>query len=577
MTEIVELARRWVEQDPDPETKAAGALLIESGSGEVLASHFGHRLSFGTAGMRGALGPGPNRMNASMVIRVTSAVGQYVKQRVDGACERGAVIGYDGRHGSRPFADYAARVLLAEGFKVYRFDSVVPTPRLAHALHALGGAVGIMVTASHNPPQDNGYKVYWEDGAQIIPPHDQGISAILDTIDNTMDIPLDDLAQGKLDGRLLSIPDSVQNDYFESVQKLRVYSGPTPLKLVYSAMHGVGRASVERVLAEGGYANVHSVEAQAEPDPDFPTVSFPNPEEDGAMDLSLELASAIGADLILANDPDADRLCVGIPHKGGYRLLTGNEIGVLLADELLHYGHSAGDALVVTTIVSTSMLQKIAAAYGAKCAETLTGFKWLAHEGMKHQASGGHFAVGFEEAIGYSIGGLVRDKDGVSAALIFADLASRAASAGLTVEDRLNQLYRRHGLYLTTQKSFVFPGQAGKETMDRMMESLRDSTPQTLDGSAIHMVKDYGTGQSREVDTAVVGHIDLPKSNVLGFHMENGSRLMVRPSGTEPKIKFYFEICESVQDAESVDETSVRASKRLASFVQSTMAMFEQE
>jgi len=569
---INQVAQDWVDQDPDIDSKTDGQALIDLNDEAMLLSHFGTSLSFGTAGLRGALGPGPNRMNSATVIRVTSALAAYTKSTVQSDTGYIAIIGFDGRYGSKKFADYAARVLLAEGYKIYLFDDVVPTPRLAHALLEVNASIGIMVTASHNPPQDNGYKVYWGDGAQIIPPHDTEISKRVDLISDTSQVPLSDLNTARTQGRLVDVSQDIQTRYYDAVSKLRVYDGPTNLNLVYSAMHGVGRKSVERVLRENGYENINIVEAQADPDPDFPTVAFPNPEEPGAMDLSLQLANEVNADVVFANDPDADRLCVAIPVLGGYRLLTGNEIGVLLADELLRYGQYSGETLVVTTIVSTSMLQKVAAEHGARCVETLTGFKWLAHEGMKQQSRGGAFVVGFEEAIGYSVGPIVRDKDGVSAALIFADLASRSMSQGQSLENRLNDLYRAHGLYETTQRSFKFPGQSGQAIMAQMMDQLRSNPPMELDGCEVREIKDYLISETVSLESGQQTNIDLPKSNVLGFHMRNGSRLMVRPSGTEPKIKFYFEICESVADGESIDDVRQRAMEHLDRFVSTTMA-----
>jgi phosphomannomutase len=429
-----------------------------------------------------------------------------------------------------------------------------------------------MVTASHNPPQDNGYKVFWADGAQIIPPHDTGISAELDRIESTQDIALADAGNARSLGQLRGIPKGVHDRYFSAVSGLRVYDGPTDISIVYSAMHGVGRLSVEHVLRTHGYPDLHVVPEQADPDPDFPTVAFPNPEEPGAMDLSLSLAMAVSADLVFANDPDADRLCVAVPVQSGYQLLSGNEVGVLLADELLRYGPIQNDPLVVTTIVSTSMLNKVAQDHGARCVETLTGFKWLAHAGLKHEASGGTFVVGFEEAIGYSVGSVVRDKDGVSTALIFADLAARCVQNGETVQDRLDGLYRKHGLYETAQLSFKFPGESGQVVMGEMMDSLRANPPSTLDGSDVEFLRDYRSREVRNCRNNETQEMTLPSSNVLGFHMYNGSRLMVRPSGTEPKIKFYFEVCEPVVDDEDICLAKDRAQCRLRAFMDKTMS-----
>jgi phosphomannomutase len=569
---LYDSARRWIDDDPDADTQAQGEAIVTTGDEGLIRSHFGRHLSFGTAGMRGALGPGPNRMNRSMVMRVTAAVARYASQTIENACDRGAIIGFDGRYGSREFADAAAQVLVAAGFRVFLFNDVRPTPRLAHGLKTMGCSFGIMITASHNPPQDNGYKLYWDDGAQIIPPVDIAVSTELLKIHSTASIPSVDEKDARLDGRLVPVPLDVQEQYFDAVSRLRVYDQETNLSIVYSAMHGVGRASVERVLTTHGYQSVHCVAEQADPDPDFPTVAFPNPEEPGAMDLSLALARRVNADLVLANDPDADRLCVAVPHKGQYVLLSGNEVGVLLADELLTHGDFGDDPLTVTTIVSTSMLEKVAHHHGADYTETLTGFKWLAQAALQHEATGGRFVMGFEEALGYSIGPVVKDKDGISAALVFADLAARCKSEGSSVMGRLEGLYRRHGLHLTAQMSFKFPGDLGQEKMLHIMAQFRANPPQKLDESELAFRRDYQNGTTTICATNEVQQLDLPSSNVLGFHMVNGSRLMVRPSGTEPKIKFYFEVCESVHPGELIESAHTRAQSRLEYFMESAVA-----
>ncbi len=560
---LVESAQRWVSEDPDPITREAGRALLASGDADAIRAHFGQRLRFGTAGMRGAIGPGPNRMNRALVRRVTAGLGRYVLNMVPDARKRGAVIGFDGRHGSREFAADAASVLGGLGVTVYLFDTLVPTPTLAHALLELGGAVGIMVTASHNPPEDNGYKVYWGNGAQIVPPHDRGISDAVDAVGALDTVAVADHETLRETGLLKAVPAAVEAAYLTAVDGLRVYDGPTGgLDIVYTAMHGVGREMVERVLARHGYT-LHVVAAQGDPDPDFPTVSFPNPEEDGAMDLALDLARKVSADLVIANDPDADRLAVAIPTVDGYRQLTGNQVGALLADELLRYGPKAPGRLVVNTIVSSGILEVIAEAHGVDCEQTLTGFKWIANLALARDAAGGRFVMGFEEALGYTVGPVVRDKDGVSTALLFCDLAARCRAAGETVLHRLEAVARRYGVFVSCQHSLKLPGETGAAQIKGMMSRLRANPPEEIGGAAVRRIRDYQTQEARDLERGETTALQLPVSNVLAFDLA-GARVLARPSGTEPKIKFYFEVRGDIEDGESLDMAEARARRNMA-------------
>ncbi len=555
-------ATAWLADDPDARTRAQTQALLDADDVPALEGCFGGRLAFGTAGLRGALGPGPNRMNEANVRRVAAGLGAYLLAGDHGA-ERGVVIGFDGRHGSLPFAQATARVLGGLGIPSYLFDGVVPTPQLAHALVQLGCAAGVMVTASHNPPQDNGYKVYWANGAQIVPPHDGGISDAIDTIDGLAGVAVPALDALQAQGLVRPVPPAVLEHYLAAVDALRIYDGPTDLRIVYTAMHGVGAALVDTVLRRHGYDDLHFVAEQRDPDPDFPTVSFPNPEEPGALDLSLALARKVDADILFANDPDADRLAVAVPDgQGGWRQLTGNQVGQLIAAELLA-SNDRPDRLVATTIVSSGMLAALAEAHGATCVETLTGFKWIANAAL---AWPGEFVMGYEEALGYSIGPVVRDKDGVSAPLIFADLAARAKAEGATVLDRLAALYRRMGLYATRQKSLTLPGAAGKARIDSLMAALRADPPAEIAGVAVARVRDILTGQARAANGTVTA-IDLPKSNVLAFDLANGSRVLARPSGTEPKLKFYFEVRSTLGADEALAAGEARAEVALDALV----------
>lgn len=528
MSDLREEALAWLEEDPDPETRDELRRILDDP--QALEDHFGSRLGFGTAGLRGALGPGSNRMNRALVRRVAAAIGSVVQTGT-------VVIGFDARKNSRVFAEDSASVLGAMGLHVYLFDTECPTPRLAHAVRHLGAQIGIMVTASHNPPQDNGYKVYAGDGAQIVPPLDRLIASAIARFPRLDQVMWEDLALLEKRGRVKSPPPEVESAYFAGVQALRVH--PTgPLRIAYTPLHGVGRDSVVRALTEAGYTDVHVVASQAEPDGTFPTVAFPNPEEPGALDAVMALARQVRADLVLANDPDADRVCVAVPTSSGYRVLSGNEVGCLLgADVLAHDGLS--NPLVVTTIVSSVLLSRIAKASGAAYAETLTGFKWLAHAGFAHERTGGQVALGYEEALGVSVGSLVRDKDGVSAMVRLADLAAQHKARGGSLLDGLAGLYRTHGVHRTGQVAIKLPGSAGKARIDEAMKQLRTSPPLRIGGRAVTRRRDLLARKSWTVDGS--SPETLPKADVLAWELEDGSRVLARPSGTEPKLKFYAE------------------------------------
>jgi phosphomannomutase len=530
MSDIQSIAQAWVDTDPDPITQAAGQALIDAGDTEVLADHFGSRLAFGTAGLRGKLGPGPNRMNRALVRRVAAGLGTYLLAVDPQAAHDGVVIGFDGRHGSREFAADSAGVLRSMGFRVYAYDEVCATPQLSHAVPFLGCAAGIMVTASHNPPQDNGYKVYWRNGAQIITPHDKGIANAIESIEGC---PMPDGGGGE------SIPAAVWSDYLDRVLSLRVRP-QTGIRAVYTAMHGVGWAPLSAVLQSAGHTDIHPVLAQRDPDGDFPTVSFPNPEEDGALDLAIEEAQRVGAELIVANDPDADRLAVALQDGNGeWTRLTGNQVGALLAEELLAHGPAHPRRLVATTIVSTALLRRIAHHHGALCGETLTGFKWLANLAMAHD---GPFVMGFEEALGYSVGEVVRDKDGISATLILLDLASNLKARGLTLWDAWMRLDQRHGAHRSTQIAIKMDGAGGAAAIHGAMKALRENPPSELAGSDVVQLRDVQSRISMDCKTGQSMEIPLPPSNVLEFTLDDDSRILARPSGTEPKIKFYVEV-----------------------------------
>ena len=565
MADIVAFAQSWALKDPDPKSRDELLAMIQRNDLDALRTCFTGRLEFGTAGMRGPLKPGPNGMNRVMVRWVTAGLAQYLKASQSMDITGSVVIGYDGRHGSFDFARDAAMVLASHGFQVLIHTHVVPTPELAHAVTELNAQAGIMVTASHNPPGDNGYKVYWSNGAQIIPPHDRGISVAIDSLGGPP-AEVMDYDQAVARGQISEVPAEVGETYVERVLALRTRE-PGSLKVVYTPMHGVGGQRMIQILSRGGYSDVHLVPEQAEPDPDFSTVAFPNPEEPGALALAKALATRMGAELIIANDPDADRLAACIPSiSGGWRQLSGNELGVLFAVERLKSlpPEELSRSLVATTIVSTPLLARIAEDMGVHHTETLTGFKWIANKAIEWDAKGGSFVMGFEEALGYCIGSVVRDKDGLSAALVLCDLAASCAARGLTLQDELDTLHRKYGVYASGQKSLTLPGADGRQIMDSMMNSLRTVPPKEVLGLPVVRIRDAQCGTISFPAEGRIEPWDIPESNVLGWELSNGTTLLARPSGTEPKIKFYAYVCEPFKDGDTIARLHSRADERVS-------------
>ena len=555
-SEIEKLAREWLSSDPDPDTRAQTMQWLETGDYEQLVACFGSRLTFGTAGIRGALGPGPNRMNRALVGRVSGGLAAYLVEQ--GTAQAGVVIGFDGRHGSRIFAQDTAAICAEKGIQCWLYDVEVATPELAHAVLYYGAAAGVMVTASHNPPSDNGYKVYWSNGAQIIPPHDVGISACIDAVDYQPKAI--NQFEAHRDSDLISmVPEEVGAQYVEGVLAMRPGAAAS-VRVVYTPMHGVGRRRMEEVLGRAGYGEVYTVPEQAEPDPDFPTVRFPNPEEPNAMDLAIQLGDKVSADVVIANDPDADRLAVCVPTKGGFRQLNGNEVGVLIADMLLSKtANESKRRLVATTIVSTPLLEDLARYYGVDFAQTLTGFKWIANRAIACEQAGGRFIMGFEEALGYCVGSMVRDKDGISAALVLCDIVSEESRNGRTLLDRLEEIYRRHGFYASGQIAQKRSGAEGVEQIRTIMSSFRDNPPKELCGQLLCTVSDAMLGTTVDQLSGETREWDIPNSNVLGWRFADGTLLLARPSGTEPKIKFYAYVKEGVSRSDSLTTAENRA------------------
>ncbi len=527
-------AEAWLADDPDPQTREELRALLDACDAGVeaaqadLADRFAGRLEFGTAGLRGALGAGPNRMNRSVVMSAAAGLAAYLTARGGGA----VVIGYDARRNSDVFARDTAAVMRGAGLGAMVLPRPLPTPVLAYAIRHLGCAAGVMVTASHNPPEDNGYKVYLGDGSQIVPPADTEISACIDAVGPVAAIPLG--------GEWETLDESVLDAYLARAASLVRPDAPRDLAVAYTAMHGVGGQVVVDAFTRAGFAPPVLVGAQFEPDPAFPTVSFPNPEEPGAIDLALATAREAGVDLVIANDPDADRCAVAAPMRdGSWRMLRGDEVGVLLGLHLIGRGERG---IYANSIVSSSMLGAICRAEGLQHLETLTGFKWIGRvDGL---------SFGYEEALGYCVDPTaVRDKDGVSAALMVAELAAEAKARGETLEDLLEAAAVRHGLHATDQLSVRV---TDLSLIGAAMARLRQAPPTALGGRAVERLDDLERGDG-----------GLPPTDGLRFTLARSGRVIVRPSGTEPKIKCYLEVVIPVA-ADQPRPEAVAAARALA-------------
>ena len=522
----------WIADDPDPGDQAELRGLLADGSEAAwaeLADRFGARLEFGTAGLRGAIAAGPNRMNRAVVRAATAALTQWLPAHQPGAAAAGVVIGCDARHRSAAFAAEAASVLAGAGIAVHLLPPQQPTPLLAFAVRHLHAAAGIMITASHNPPADNGYKLYTADGAQIIPPADAEIETTIRGLG-----PLSRIPVAPPDSPLITRHgDEVAAAYLTALTTVSPAAGAGPatgLRFVYTPLHGVAAGLALRAFALAGYPAPYVVPAQAEPDPDFPTVAFPNPEEPGALDLALDAARETSADLVVASDPDGDRLALAVPDPatpGGWRTLTGDQTGALLGSYLLDRTADQPDPgarLVVSTVVSGTLLARIAEAAGAQYVRTLTGFKWIVRGGAGHP--GTRYLFGYEEALGYAVGDVVRDKDGIGAALAALGLAAAARAAGGSLLSAYDALETAHGVHLTRQVTLptAEPGP--------VMAGLRARPPAALGGQPVLASADLSAGSA-----------GLPPADLLRYELD-GARVVIRPSGTEPKIKAYLEVTE---------------------------------
>jgi len=524
---LIAEVRDWMARDPDPVTRAELERMLATGEETELRRRFDRPLAFGTAGLRGPLGAGPARMNRAVVRATTAGLVRWALDQGGGAADAGIVVGRDNRHGSNAFAADTAAVAAAAGVRVLVLERPLPTPITAFAVRHLAAAAGVMITASHNPPTDNGYKVYAADGAPIIPPDDARIAGLAAGLGP----PLDETPSFRRAAPIERLDEAeILGAYAGAVTRILEARGPRRLRIVYTPLHGVGGAVLPDLLVSAGFEPPVPVALQAEPDPDFPTVPVPNPEVPGTLDLAIAEADRVAADIVLANDPDADRLAVAAvdPRSGGFRVLTGDELGSLLGEHLLARGHDAG-RLVASTVVSSSLLAALAAEAGVAYVATLTGFKWVARAGRAHP--GRHLVFGYEEALGYAVSDAVADKDGLSAALVAAELAAAERAAGRTLYDRLDDIEARLGVHVTAQISLQGGDGGENAAFDATMASLRARPPTELAGLLVTEVVDYTTPRG-----------GLPPANVIAWHLGTTARVVVRPSGTEPKLKTYLEV-----------------------------------
>lgn len=588
--DIHSVADYWASADVfDDGTRDEIKQLINANNNDELSERFYRDLEFGTGGLRGILGAGTNRMNIYNVRKASNALALYIKENVPSDVEKRVSVSYDSRRYSREFAEATAEVMAGHGIRCYITRQLRPTPMLSYMVRHFQCQGGVCVTASHNPPDYNGYKVYWKTGGQIVPPHDKGIIALYQNCDDYNKIPVMDFKKGLENGLIQEVGEEFDEIYFEKVASLATHKQTAPLKIVYTPLHGTGAYPVVSCLKRFGFNDVLLVEEQAQPNGDFPTVAYPNPEDPDALQMAIALAKKEGADLVLASDPDADRIGIAFKEGESYTMLNGNQIGSLLVDYVLSSSKAAGrlpdNPLVIKTVVTTDLQTDIAKYYGADCLETLTGFKWICQliEDIETGVVKPHrnYVCGGEESFGFLAGDFVRDKDAVSASCIAAEMVSYYKSQGKTLTQVLDSIFMRHGVYHESLKTVTLPGRQGVEKINSIMGQLRKDPPSVIDGTKVTKFKDllnckeYKMGSEGFVDA---GAITLPSSNVLQFELEDGSKISARPSGTEPKIKFYFSVKAAVSnDMTNADLEKVKKAckDRLASLEEALASLME--
>ena len=568
---VLERAQIWLGNNFDEDTRNEVKRLIETNNTELTDSFY-RDLEFGTGGLRGIMGAGTNRMNKYTVGMATQGLANYLKMMFPGVNPVKMAISCDSRNNSPYFARIVAEVLSANGFRVYLFESLRPTPELSFAIRHLGCQSGVMVTASHNPKEYNGYKAYWDDGAQMIAPHDENVIREVQKITS-----VDTVKWNGIPENIISIGSEIDKLYLDRIAALSLspdaISRQKNLKIVYTPLHGCGRQLVPDILARFGFENIHMVKEQAVADGNFPTVHSPNPEEHDALDMAIKLAEDIHADLVMATDPDADRVGIAIRNdRNEMILLNGNQTAALLFYYILNrwqaLGKITGNEFIVSTIVTTQLLSEIAASFGVEYFECLTGFKFIAnvirqHEGKKT------FILGGEESYGYLIGDFVRDKDAISACAMIAETAAWMAGQGKTLYDLLMEVYLKYGLFKEGLISVTRKGKSGAEEIQQMMVNYRQAPPAMINNSRVVTIRDYLLSVEKSVVTGQEKPIRQPESNVLQFILEDGSIISVRPSGTEPKIKFYFGVREPLASLDAFETVSAKLGGKIAGIISS--------
>ena len=543
----------WLSGNYDEATKNA----INSLQPDELADSFYRSLEFGTGGLRGIMGVGTNRMNKYTVGMATQGFANYLKKTY-GNDPVSVVIGHDSRNNSRFFAETTAGVFAANGIQVYLFEALRPTPELSYAIRQLGCKAGVVCTASHNPKEYNGYKAYWNDGGQLVPPHDKNVIKEVEAITS-----VDEVNWSGGEANITLIGPDMDEAYINMVKSLSVYpeviQAQHDLSIVYTPIHGTGITLVPEVLSRFGFTNVHIVEAQATPDGNFPTVGYPNPEESETMAMGLAMAKSLNADILLGTDPDADRVGIGVKnHKGEWVLMNGNQTAVLAFAYLIEARKAKGIAkpndMVISTIVTTAMINEVAKQNGVACYNVLTGFKWIA-ELIKEKEANENYVIGGEESFGLMIGNEIRDKDAVSAVALLCEMAAYEKAKGKSLFDKMIELYMQYGFYYEQLISITKKGMNGQKEIAAMMEGFRTSPPAFIDGSEVVEMLDYDMQTGKKLLSGETWQLQLPKSNVLQFVLEDGSKISARPSGTEPKIKFYFSVNATLTDVTKFDET----------------------
>ncbi|MEI7628930.1 MAG: phospho-sugar mutase [Bacteroidota bacterium] len=553
---IQERVNVWVNGNYDQTTKDSISQLQANNTDE-LADSFYRNLEFGTGGLRGIMGVGTNRINKYTIGMATQGFANYLKKTY-GTAEIKVAIAHDSRNNSRFFAETTANVFAANGIKVFLFEALRPTPELSFAIRHLGCNGGVVCTASHNPKEYNGYKAYWNDGGQLVPPHDKNVIAEVEAVSG-----IDEVKWNGGEANITLLGKEMDADYIKMVKGLSVYpdmiARQHDLKIVYTPIHGTGITLVPEVLKSFGFTNITIVEEQATPDGNFPTVAYPNPEEAATMGIGLKLAKQLDADILLGTDPDADRVAIGVKnHHGEWVLMNGNQTAVLACNYMMEARKAKGIAqpndMVITTIVTTQMINDLAAGYGVACYNVLTGFKWIA-ELIKAKAGKENYVIGGEESFGLMIGDQVRDKDAISAVALMCEMAAYAKDQGLTLFDKMIELYQQYGFYYENLISITKKGMNGQKEIADMMDGYRKNPPLSIDGSRVLQLLDYELSKGTNPSTGETWPINLPKSNVLQFITEDGSKISARPSGTEPKIKFYFSVKTELASKAAFDET----------------------